>query len=225
MSANFEKSFEDFFLKLTVLNYKLLAKAKIEGEWEIYKNSIEVLIPIFNRITTDKTLSLKDVVESKETKQFDIPVITVEEYPFAPTTTAIVAVSPAIQSDNKLETKSNDESPEDEPDIEGDQQVEELNNLSLKNLEEYKKYNLLLVEEEESEEISSEHTDDENGEDGEDDIDDVDKEVDENCKYHGINEVIENTNYNEYVNDEYIGYKLVDVGTDKYDYECPDYFY
>jgi len=152
MSNNFEELFKDFFLKLTVLNYKVTLGIALGDEYENIKNSMAIVMPIFNRILSDKTLVLKDIIDdtkenTKEKNKIESN-LDDNDYFFVndhtTNNTSIVSYNTAsVQSD-------------DEPDIEGDKLVEELNKKSLEKLEEYKKNNILWIEEDDSTDISSE---------------------------------------------------------------------
>ena len=151
MSNNFEELFKDFFLKLTVLNYKISLGLELDDNYKNIKNSMSIVIPIFNRILSDNTLALKDVIDNtkentKENNKIESNLDDSEYFfvnDYVSSTNIVTSNTASIQSD-------------DEPDIEGDKLVEELNKKSLEKLEEYKKNNILWIEEDDSSDISSE---------------------------------------------------------------------
>ena len=222
MCDNFEESFRDFFLKLTVLNYKVSMKIELNDEWQNVKKAMDIIIPIFNRVTTEKTLSLenainntinvKDIKDIKDTKDTNYEN---DEYLFVNTNNTTHTITPKV-IDNEP----------DEPDIEGDKLVEELNAKSLVKLEEYRKNNIFLVEEEDSTEVSSEN-DDNDDNDGNDDNKNSNESNNSdngnNDGSEGNEEVDETDEYNTYAGFESDDSFSLEIDYDKFNQTLCDY--
>jgi len=173
------KEFEDFFLKLVVLNYKIVSGIELDKKSNNLKDTIFTIIPIFNRILSEKTLSLENVINDDDCppginiREGYIDSVYDHEYPFVNngshnTTTA------NIDSSTQLITFANDTDKNSTQieanevieviDVEGDRQVEELHKKSLEKLDEYIKNNMILVEEDtdDTDENTSENNSDDN---------------------------------------------------------------
>jgi hypothetical protein len=108
MDKTFEESFNNFFLKLVVLNYKHREGLPHTKEDQRMMRLLNILIPIYNRLEENESISLEDL-EVKATT-------------FNPST------KPELDSVEK----HNQSDSEDEPDPVGDQQIEKLTEESLK---------------------------------------------------------------------------------------------
>lgn len=108
MDKTFEDSFNKFFVKLVVLNYKLKEEIAYTKEDEQILRLLNVLIPIYNRLETNDNISLEDVDTT--------------------TTTSVSTVKVEL---DLIEQKNQSDS-EDEDDPIGDQQIKKLTEESLK---------------------------------------------------------------------------------------------
>lgn len=182
MSDNFEESFQDFFFKMTFLNYMNVSKIPLNEEWKNIKKTMSLIIPIFNRISSEEKLSLDEIITvGKPKTEINQNQIISNDYPFI---NEHSKTTYAHTNTNTITPHSNDKSNETnkstiELDIEGDKQVEELHKRSLEKLEEYIKLNILLVEEEEDDDevVSTESIENDDGADSVDTVDSIDSIV------------------------------------------------
>lgn len=128
MDKTFEDSFNKFFLKLVVLNYKFRESLPYTKEDQRTMRLLNILIPIYNRLETDNSISLEDL----ESSTISIPTIKTDLDPVEK------------QSQNQSDS-------EDESDPEGDQQIVKLTEESLKLLHEIRTKSWVNVESENEE--------------------------------------------------------------------------
>ena len=155
MDKTFEELFQPFFLKMAVLNYKILAKTPFNEEYQKIKRHLEVLIPIYDRLLEDKSISLTDILTNKGATQVNAsaPEITIEnlgDYPFisADSDTDIYTTAPLLQSSETSTTNSTTTVEVDVIDVEGDSLVKELHNKSLEVFKKLQEVNWVVIQEE-----------------------------------------------------------------------------
>jgi len=129
MDRTFEDSFNKFFLKLVVLNYKYRESLPYTKEDQRIMRLLNIMIPIYNRLESNDSISLEDL-ESSST----IPIQT-----------------PTIKTELDTVEKKNQSDSEDEVDLVGDQQIEKLTEESLKLLHEIRTNGWVNVESENEE--------------------------------------------------------------------------
>ncbi|ARF11408.1 hypothetical protein Klosneuvirus_1_265 [Klosneuvirus KNV1] len=127
MDRTFEDSFNKFFLKIVVLNYKNRESLPYTKEDQRIMRLLNILIPIYNRLESNDSISLEDL-ESSST----IPI-------------------PIIKTELDTVEKQNLSDSEDEVDLVGDQQIEKLTEESLKLLQEIRTNGWVNVESENEE--------------------------------------------------------------------------
>lgn len=157
MDKTFEELFQPFFLKMAVLNYKILAKTPFNEEYQQIKKHLEVLIPIYNRLLEGKSMSLNEITVNKTTTG-TAPEITIEnldDYPFVSADsdtdiyTSTTSTVPILQINDQANNKTTSNDEPDVVDVEGDALVKELNKKSLELFKKLQESNWVLVEEEE----------------------------------------------------------------------------
>jgi|LakMenE01Jun11ns_1017448.scaffolds.fasta_scaffold9571432_1 hypothetical protein len=157
MDSSFIELFQDFFLKIVLLNYKINTQIPFNETDEKVIKTLKTLIPIYNRMIdetiTSKTLQeINNLNDSRTISKSDIKKANTDnddsEYMFMDLNS----------DDNVSETinKTLENTDSDEIDIEGDKLVLELTAKSLKNLEKYIEQNIIfVVDEEDSEDNDS----------------------------------------------------------------------
>lgn len=170
MDTEFIKVFEPFSIIITTLNYKFKTNYKLsENDIENIR-LLKIMIPIFNRIKNDKTVTLEQILN-------DDHQINTNVLPSAPT------IRLPIDSDsdeymfinNNSKNKSEEElETETSEDLEGDAQVETLTNESLNLLKFIRDNNWVQIDPVSDVEIEIED-DTEEGDDGEEDDEVVEK--------------------------------------------------
>jgi len=132
--------FDKFYLEITKLNYHFKMKKEMTDEYKKIWETIKVFIPIFNRIIENDTINLEELDEStNKTKDNDSN--DSNEYNDNSSITLDDLFSDDIfssqkdKADSKYDTNNNSESNDDEPDVEGDNQVIELTQKNLSLLE------------------------------------------------------------------------------------------
>src|SRR5437868_14859454 len=63
MSEN--ESFHEFFLKMAILNKKMATHSPLDDEYKKIKKYLEIIIPIFNRLTStySTSLTIEDLIK------------------------------------------------------------------------------------------------------------------------------------------------------------------
>ena len=127
MDRTFEDSFNKFFLKIVVLNYKNRESLPYTKEDQRIMRLLNILIPIYNRLESNDSISLEDLESS-----------------------SIIPI-PIIKTELDTVEKQNLSDSEDEVDLVGDQQIEKLTEESLKLLQEIRTNGWVNVESENEE--------------------------------------------------------------------------
>lgn len=127
MDNSFATLFDTFYLKLTILNYKLKTNTVLNEEYNKIKHCMSYMIPIFNRILGEKNLTVENIMNN------DKPVENTNEYPFVNDDTV---TNETKKNDNQINLpyKKEDEKEkedEEEKDEEGDTQVKAITEKSL----------------------------------------------------------------------------------------------
>jgi hypothetical protein len=63
---DFANQFKPFYMKLTILNYKLLSNSPLPEEYQKIKKCLHFLIPIFDRILNQEDLNLESLKDESE---------------------------------------------------------------------------------------------------------------------------------------------------------------
>ena len=155
MDEELKRSFHDFYLKLSLLNYKLKTGTKLDENYENQFNIMKHIIPVFNRLLTEKSLTLNSLLNKdiKEEQNND------ESYKNK-STEEVNLYSYSVDLFKKINSKSEEvDDDEDSVDEEGDNQVENLTNRSLERLEIIKKDKWIIIEVESDSESDSDNKD------------------------------------------------------------------
>jgi len=137
MDSSSEELFNDFYIKLTVLNYKYRSKIQLNDAEKNSLNYLKIIIPIFNKLIDKDDLTIEDVKNFSNFSNIGNTDATKEQhtdYLFVDTDT------------NKEQKPTISDSDDDEPDPEGDKQVEELTEKSLRQLEIIKNKRWIMIE-------------------------------------------------------------------------------
>lgn len=120
MTTSFDLLFKDFFLKMKILDHKMNS-GSLTKEYKKIKQHMKIIIPIFNRLLTDPSLTEESSFENLYENTY-------------PRNTHDVPKEEIIKQEPKVE------------EVHLDETVSELNANSLKLLSEYRKLNWLHIE-------------------------------------------------------------------------------
>ena len=119
--------FNSFYLKLTLLNYRYRSKLDFTPDQLNTLKLLKLIIPIFNRLEENDTLTIDDVKNFKPNESETIP-----------------SVVTTIHNNSLKEQETSTE--DDVEDPEGDKQIEELTKKALEQLETIRNRGWILVQ-------------------------------------------------------------------------------
>ncbi|ARF09511.1 hypothetical protein Indivirus_1_134 [Indivirus ILV1] len=167
MEEEFVKSFDEFYLELTILNYKFKTKCKEFTEKEKKAlNYLKLLLPTYKRLKNgcDNSEIEKILQEIKYEPTPSTPVLQYQSTP-------VIRLSIDTDSDGYNNISEDDKTSED---LEGDTLVNKLTEISLSLLSNIQKNNWAIVENDSNDE--DEYTDNDEDDDGDEDEDEDDED-------------------------------------------------
>lgn len=164
MNNEFERLFNDFYVKMTILNYKLKTNTNLSDEDRNVIDKLKLLIPIYNRVSKDDSLTIDKVITTENSSVHDKD-INISTYPFDNSDGYSTATTGSLDSDSE------------EADVEGNKQVDDITEKSLILLQSIKDSTWAFVENEESVDESVDESIDESTDESVDES--IDESVDE----------------------------------------------
>jgi hypothetical protein len=180
------KEFYPFFLIATIINHKLRYNLKLDDEQTKQLEIFKFLIPIFDRLSSDKNLNINTLSELQDNKfQPLIPEQNTSENKIVPYAFSAVDNNKIIkETEKEKEVEKKQEPKKDDP--EGDLVVKKLTDESLLILEKLKNTNWVIVEESNGTNSSQEDSEE---------YDDIDSEYDYSDKENDMENQMEIDNY------------------------------